>query len=299
MSNSFTTRREVLRASLAGAAGLATGVSFTAAAHAQGANPQGALAGNIRHSVARWTYDFLSLDELCTLVQETGFSAIDLVGSEDWPTLAANGIDCSMCNGAELNLTDGWADPQFHPALIERYRAHIDLVADPGYVHLICFSGNRRDMDPEDGLRAAEAGLKEIIGQAEERSVMLHMELLNSKVNHPDYLCDNTAWGIELCRRIGSPNFKLLYDIYHMQISEGDIIRTIRDNHEYFGHYHTAGNPGRNEIDNTQELNYPAICRAIVETGFTGYVAQEFIPRDKTPDAAAASLRQAIEICDV
>ena len=151
-------------------------------------------------------------------------------------------------------------------------------------------------MDNETGLQNAVEGLQKILPLAEKRGVVIQMELFNSKVDHPDYMCDNSAWGIELCKRLDSPNFKLLYDIYHMQISEGDIIRTIRENHQYFGHYHTAGVPGRHEINETQELFYPAIMKAIVETGYKGFVAQEFIPTNNEPIAA---LKKAISICDI
>ncbi|MFD1217290.1 MULTISPECIES: hydroxypyruvate isomerase family protein [Microbulbifer] len=257
------------------------------------------LKGNINHSVSRWTYGDLSLEKLCMVIKGLGFAAIDLVGPKDWALLKREGVDSSMCNGAEISLEDGWGDSRFHPQLIDNYRKHIDLVADAGYRNLICFSGNARGMDPETGLKNATEGLKKILSQAEKRGVVLQMELFNSKIDHPDYLCDNSAWGIELCKRLGSPNFKLLYDIYHMQISEGDIIRTIRDHHQYFGHYHTAGVPGRNEIDGTQELYYPAIARAIKETGFNGYIAQEFIPTRGSIEGNIESLKSAIQICDV
>jgi hydroxypyruvate isomerase len=257
------------------------------------------LKGNIQHSVSRWTYGDLSIEALCQLVQKLGFSAIDLVGPADWPVLKQYGIDSSMCNGAELNLVDGWSNPEFHDALIKSYRTHIDLVADAGYKNLICFSGNAKGLDREVALQHAVKGLSQILPQAEKRGVVLQMELFNSKVDHPDYLADSSAWGIELCKRLKSDNFKLLYDIYHMQIMEGDIIRTIRDHHQYFGHYHTAGVPGRHEIDDSQELNYPAIAKAIVATGFKGYLAQEFIPTPTTPEGRVQSLAQAIRICDV
>jgi hydroxypyruvate isomerase len=258
-----------------------------------------ALKGNIHHSVSRWTYGDLSIEELCQLVKKLGFGAIDLVGPEDWPMLKKYGIDSSMCNGAELNLVDGWSNPKFHDELIQRYRHHIDLVADAGYKNLICFSGNARGIDRETALQHAVTGLSQILPQAEKRGVVIQMELFNSKVDHPDYLADSSAWGIELCQRLNSNHFKLLYDIYHMQIMEGDIIRTIRDHHQYFGHYHTAGVPGRHEIDETQELNYPAIAKAIVATGFQGYLAQEFIPTADSQVGRAAALAQAVHICDV
>lgn len=257
------------------------------------------LKANINHSVSRWTYGHLSIEELCEVVKEIGFSAIDLVGPEDWPILKKYRIDSSMCNGAELNLEDGWIHPQFHDSLTERYKTHIKLVAEAGYKNLICFSGNARGLTPEQGMMNAVKGLKRIMPYAEKMDVTIQMELFNSKVDHPDYMADNSAWGIELCKQLNSPNFKLLYDIYHMQINEGNIIATIRDNHQYFGHYHTAGVPGRNEIDETQELQYPAIAKAIVDSGFRGYLAQEFIPTPESDQGKATSLRDAISICDV
>ena len=173
------------------------------------------------------------------------------------------------------------------------------LVAKAGYKNLICFSGNRNGMDNETGMKNCVDGLKQIMGLAEQNGVIIQMELFNSKVDHKDYMCDNSPWGVELCKRIGSPNFKLLYDIYHMQINEGDVIRTIRDNHNYFGHYHTAGVPGRHEIDDSQELFYPAIMKAIVATGFKGYVAQEFIPTGKENKEKISALKKAVKTCDV
>src|SRR5687767_1313035 len=254
------------------------------------------LKGNINHSVCRWTYSHLSVEELCLAVKKIGFSAIDLVGPADWPVLKKHGVFSSMCNGAEISLTEGWNSKEHHPTLIKKYTEHIQLTADAGYKNIICFSGNRKGMDDETGLKNSAEGLKQIMALAEKKGIMIQMELLNSKVDHKDYMCDHSAWGVELCKRINSENFKLLYDIYHMQIDEGDVIRTIKDNHKYFAHYHTAGVPGRNEIDDSQELFYPAIMKAIHATGFKGFVAQEFIP--KRPDKLA-SLKQGVEICDV
>jgi hydroxypyruvate isomerase len=205
-----------------------------------------------------------------------------------------------MCYTAgKISLTEGWNNPSFHPGLIKDFTEAIPLVADAGYRNLICFSGNRKGMDDETGLKNCVTGLKQIMALAEQKGVIIQMELFNSKVNHPDYMCDKSAWGIELCKRIGSPNFKLLYDIYHMQINEGDVIRTIQDHHQYFAHYHTAGVPGRHEIDETQELYYPAIMKAILATGFTGHVAQEFMPTAKETKDKIAALKKAIRICDV
>ena len=276
-----------------GAGALALGASLGGAAQAQTAG----LQGNINHSVARWTFGGMPLEDLCQLARQVGLGAIDLCGPEDWPVLARHGLASSMCNGAEISLEDGWAEPANHDRLTESYLRHIDLVAEAGHTNLILFSGNRRGMTDQEGLDNCARGLERILPAAEGAGVVLQMELLNSRVNHPDYLCDRSAWGVALCEQLGSDNFRLLYDIYHMQIMEGDVIRTITDHHRWFGHYHTAGNPGRNEPDDRQELNYPAICRAIRDTGFQGWMAQEFVPSD--PQTAAQSLRDAVLICDV
>jgi len=254
------------------------------------------LKGNIKHSVCRWTYDFLTLDELCQTVKDIGFAAIDLIGPKDWDTLKKHGIYSSMCNGAEISLTEGWNDKQYHPTLVKNYTEYIDLVSKAGYKNLICFSGNRKGMDDQAGLKTCAEGLKQIMSLAEKKGVVLILELLNSKVDHKDYMCDHSAWGVEVCKQVGSENLKLLYDIYHMQIDEGDVIRTIQNNHQYFGHYHTGGVPGRHEIDESQELYYPAVVKAIVAAGYNGYLAQEFIPAKKDK---IESLREAIKICDV
>jgi hydroxypyruvate isomerase len=254
------------------------------------------LKGNIRHAVCRWCYNDIPLEQFCAAARDMGIAAIDLVGPKDWPILKKYRLDSSMCNGAEINLVDGWNDTAFHEQLIRNYTEMIPKVAAAGYKNLICFSGNRRGKDDETGWKNCADGLKKVIGIAEKNGVTLVMELLNSKVNHKDYQCDKTSWGVELANRIGSQNFKLLYDIYHMQIDEGDVISTIRKYHEYIAHYHTGGVPGRHEIDETQELYYPAIMKAIIDTGFKGYVAQEFIP--SWPDKLAA-LKKGIEICDV
>jgi len=290
-------RRHLLKGIVLTSATLAT--TSAASVSSDIAKIQPNLKGNINHSVSRWTYGDLSIEELCEVVKSIGFSAIDLVGPEDWPVLKRYGINSSMCNGAELNLVNGWIHTQFHDELVGRYLRHIDLVASAGYTNLICFSGNARGLSSEQGLENALAGLRRIMPAAEKKGVVIQMELFNSKVDHPDYMADNSAWGISLCKALNSENFKLLYDIYHMQINEGDIIRTIKDNHQYFGHYHTAGVPGRHEIDDTQELNYPAIARAITDIGFKGYLAQEFIPTPKDRLGKIASLKNAVHICDV
>jgi hydroxypyruvate isomerase len=206
------------------------------------------------------------------------------------------GLTSALTNGAGKGIEQGFNDPKLHDELIKSYTEVIPLVAKAGYSQLICFSGNRRGLDDKQGIINCAEGLKKLMPIAEKHNVTLVMELLNSKVNHHDYQCDHTEWGVALCDAIGSDKFKLLYDIYHMQIMEGDVIATINKYHKYISHYHTGGVPGRNEIDETQELYYPAIMQAIVATGYKGYVAQEFIPKrtDKL-----ASLKQGVQICDV
>jgi len=255
-----------------------------------------ALKGNINHGVCAWSMQPLTLEELCAQIKKVGVGAIDLISPDNWDLLKKYDIHCSMCNGAELGLTNGFNEPNFHTQLEKNYSEIIPLVKKAGYQNLIAFSGNRRGMDDETGLKNCEIGLKKILGLAEKNGVIITMELLNSRVDHKDYQCDKSAWGIELCKRLGSENFKLLFDIYHMQIDEGDIIRTIRNNHQYFGHYHTAGNPGRNDLDEHQEINYPPIMEAIVATGFKGYVSHEFIPKGQDKIAA---LGHAVQVCDV
>lgn len=254
------------------------------------------LKNNINHSACFWCYNPIPLDEFLGSLNDLGVKAIDLVGPEDWPLLKKHDIHAAMCWGAGLGIEKGWNDPKLHTELIADYTRVIPLVAEAGYTNLICFSGNRNGMDDTTGLENCVNGLKKVLPLAEKHGVVLQMELLNSKVDHKDYMCDHTLWGVELCKQLGSENFKLLYDIYHMQIMEGDVIRNIQDFNQYFGHYHTGGNPGRHEIDETQELFYPAIMKAIVATGYKGHVAQEFIPswEDKIN-----ALKQGVSICDV
>lgn len=290
------TRRSLLKNIALGASALAMAPA-SALASCDLTEKKYKLKGNINHSVSRWTYGFLTLDELCKTVKEIGFNAIDLVGPKDWPTLQQHGIYSSMCYTAGNNdLYKGLNHTEYHAPLIKEYLDVIPIMAKAKYKNLICFSGARVGMDDETGMKNCADALKKILPLAEKNGVTMVMELLNSKIDHKDYMCDHSAWGVELCKRINSENFKLLYDIYHMQISEGDIIRTIKDNHQYFAHYHTGGIPGRHEIDETQELYYPAVMKAIVETGYKGYVAQEFVPSWENKIDA---LKEAIKICDV
>lgn len=290
-------RRKVIKNLLAGSAAIGASSLFPAFASQNKNKPAVELKGNINHSVCQWCYNFISLEELCIAVKEIGFNAIDLIAPKDWPMLQKYGIYSSMCyHGGEVSLTKGFNDKTYHPQLIKDYTDTIPLVAKAGYKNLICFSGNRNGMDDETGLKNCVEGLQQILPLAEQNGVIIQMELLNSKVDHKDYMCDKTAWGVELCKRLGSPNFKLLYDIYHMQIDEGDVIRTIQNNYQYIGHYHTAGVPGRHEIDEAQELYYPAIMKAILATGFKDYVAQEFMP---AKEDKLKSLKEAVYLCDV
>ena len=297
MAQEPQSRRKVLKRLVVGGS-VVTGASAISWAEKKWYNS--ALKGNINHSVCQWTYNFLPLEDLCKAVKNIGFGAIDLIAPKDWPMLQKYGLYSSMCYiSGKVSLTEGFNRKEFHDYLVKEYLDVIPLMVKAGYKDVICFSGNRNGMDDETGLKNCAEGLKRILPAAEKAGITIHMELLNSKVDHKDYMCDKTPWGVELCKRTGSENFKLLYDIYHMQIDEGDVIRTIRDNHKYIGHYHTAGVPGRHEIDESQELFYPAIMKAIVDTGFKGYVAQEFVPTGKDNDAKIAALKRAVEICDV
>ncbi|MGC8742958.1 MAG: hydroxypyruvate isomerase family protein [Verrucomicrobiia bacterium] len=252
------------------------------------------LKGNIHHSVSRWCYGKLSLDDLCKACVDIGIESVELLGPTEWPTVKKYGLTCAMCNGPD-SIGYGFNRVEHHDDLVSKFEKAIPQVAEAGFPNIICFSGNRRGMSDEEGLENCVKGLKRLMPIAEKYKVTVVLELLNSKVNHKDYMADHTAWGVELCKRVGSERLKLLYDIYHMQIMEGDIIRTIKENYKYIGHYHTGGNPGRNEIDETQEIYYPAVMRAIVSTGYKGFVGQEFVPK-RDP---LTSLRQAIMICDV
>jgi len=252
-----------------------------------------ATKGRIKQSVSRWCFGKWSLDELCEVSKRLGLKAIDLLGPGEFETVKKHGLICSLVNSH--SLTDGLADKKYHETCLAKLRETIDATAAAGFPNVISFSGNRRGIPDDVGVENAVEALKKIAGYAEQKKITIVLEYLNSKVNHKDYMFDNMAWAVEVCKRVGSDRVKILYDIYHAQIMEGDIIRTIRENADYIGHYHTGGNPGRNEIDETQELYYPAILRAIAETGFTGYVAHEFVPKGDP----LAALTYAARICDV
>ncbi|MCC6728881.1 MAG: TIM barrel protein [Chthonomonadales bacterium] len=279
------------RAALAAAAGAAL------SARPGLAEPRDAPArtgGRIRQGVSRWCYGGVALEDLCRRAKEMGIVGIDLLSEPEWATVKAQGLVCSMANGPG-GIADGWNTLANHERLVAESERLLPLVAAMGWPNMILLSGNRRGLSDDEGIRNCVTGIKRIIGSAERLGVTLCMELLNSKRDHKDYQCDHTAWGVQVVKQVGSERFKLLYDIYHMQIMEGDVVATIRENLPYIAHFHTGGVPGRNEIDATQELNYRRVCQAIADGGFTGFVAHEFIPK-RDP---MASLAQAVRICDV
>lgn len=254
------------------------------------------LKGRVHHSVCKWCYEKIPLDEFCQAAKEIGLQSIDLIEAKDFPTLKKNNLICAMVSGVPGGITSGLNRTENHDKIVAFFEKTAPVVAEYGYPNIICFSGNRKGMSDEQGLENCAMGLKRIAPIAEKNKVTVCMELLNSRHNHPDYMCDHSVWGVELVKRVGSENFKLLYDIYHMQIMEGDMIATIRENYRCFAHYHTGGVPGRAEIDESQEINYPAVMRAILDTGFKGFVAQEFVPKRSD---VLASLKQGVQICDV
>jgi len=255
------------------------------------------LKGKVKHSACKWCYPKLPLEMLAETAQELGMKSIELLNPNEWDVMINKGLTCAISNGSELGIEKGFNDPNNHAKLLSDYEKLIPLAADKGIPQIICFSGNRNGMSDEQGLENCAVGLDPIVKMAEKYNVKIVMELLNSKAGgHVDYMCDHTAWGVDLARKLGSTQFKLLYDIYHMQIMEGDVINTIKKNKTYISHFHTGGVPGRNEINETQELNYKAIMKAIHDGGYDGYVAQEFIPTRMDP---LESLREGVKICDV
>ena len=286
---------------LGGAASEALGADDSSAAAArpgEAADRELVVRGSIKQSVCRWCYQKLTVAQLAAGAKRIGLRSVELLEPEEWPAVKAAGLTCAMVNAPgdpATRLTSGFNHVENHARLVPAYLERIAWVKEAGLPNLICFSGSRAGLSDEQGLANCTTGLAAILPAAERAGVTICMELLNSKVDHADYQCDHTAWGVALVTRVASPRFKLLYDIYHMQIMEGDVVRTIRDNHQHIAHYHTGGVPGRHEIDGAQELHYPAVMRAIRDTGFTGYVAQEFIPT-RTP---LVSLAEAAKICAV
>ena len=253
------------------------------------------LKGNIHHSVSQWCYADIPLTDLARACVEMGIESIELLQEKDWATITEFGLKCAVGYATDWGIPKGFNRIGNHPKLIADYEAMIPKAATAGIPNLICFSGNSEGQKDEEGLIHCATGIRKLIPLAEKHGVTLIMELLNIH-DHDDYQCNKTHWGATLCEMVGSERFKLLYDIYHMQIMEGNVIDTFRKYHQYIGHIHTGGVPGRHETDDTQELYYPAIMRAIVETGYKGYVGQEFIP---TGTDKLESLRKCIAICDV
>ncbi|HCZ36782.1 MAG TPA: hydroxypyruvate isomerase [Cytophagales bacterium] len=285
-------RKQALKSIAATAAGV---VALPEMVKAMNKLPE-TLNNKINHSVCQWCYNSIPLEDLAKAAKEIGLKSIELLGADQWAVVQKHGLTCAMAYATDIGLNKGFNDPSLHEKLLKDYSISIPKAAAAGLKSVICFSGNANGLSAEQGIENCAKGLAPVMKIAEQHNILVQMELLNSKVDHKDYQCDHTAWGVKLAEKLGSPNFKLLYDIYHMQIMEGDVIATIRKHHKYIGHYHTGGVPGRNEIDDTQELYYPAIMRAIVETGYTGFVGQEFIP--KRPDKLA-SLKQGVGICDI
>jgi len=289
-------RRSALQKITGGTAAIAAAASLPKQVIAADAAASAPLKGNIRHSVCKWCYGSIPLEEFCVAAKQMGIESVELLEVNDFPTLKKYGLVCAMVSGVPGGITEGLNRKQNHDAIVKFFEKTTPTVAEYGYPNIIVFSGNRKGMSDQEGLENCAEGLKLIMPIAEKQKVTVCMELLNSKRSHKDYMCDHTAWGVELCKRVGSERFKLLYDVFHMQIMEGDVIDTIKESQRYIGHYHTGGVPGRGEIDDSQEIFYPAVMKAIVATGFKGFVAQEFVPKRKD---ALASLKQGVQICDV
>jgi hydroxypyruvate isomerase len=254
--------------------------------------------GRIQQSVIHWCFKPMPVEELADHAARMGLKSVELVSPDNWPTLKKLGLICAI--SSSHGFTKGFAHKEEHAECLEILRKQIDLTSEAGFPNIITFSGFRRGISDEEGMKNMVDGLKQIVGHAEKKKVTVCLEMLNSRVNiemkgHPDYFCDKIELAVDVCKRVGSERMKVLFDIYHVQIMEGDIIARIKQFHPYIGHYHTAGVPGRNELDDTQEINYVPIMKAIVETGYKGYVGQEFIPtRDK-----ALALNEAVKLCDV
>jgi hydroxypyruvate isomerase len=276
---------------LAAAAALTPATAF---AELEMRRPRASSAGRLKHSVSRWCYGRIPLDELCKAAKTIGYDSVELLSEKDWTIPKQHGLTCAMANGFGT-IPVGFNRPDNHDKLVADATRMIPLVAAAGVPNIVCFSGNRAGLSDGEGIANCIAGFRRITPLAEQHGVTLCLELLNSKVDHKDYQADHTAWGVQVVQGVGSPRLKLLYDIYHMQIMEGDVVATIRANFPHIAHFHTGGVPGRNEIDDTQELNYRRIMQVIAGLGFTGYIAQEFVPKREPLE----SMRQAFEICNV
>jgi hydroxypyruvate isomerase len=289
MTHRTLTRRAALKS------GLAATTLATLTASLRGEDQAPPRKNRIHQSACRWCYKQIPLDQLCASAAQIGLKGIDLLNVDEWDVARRHGLICTMGYAGGGTIPDALNRPEHHDAIEAAFRTNIPLAAKAGVPNVITFSGNRRGMSDDEGARNTVAGLNRLKKIAEDNGVTICMELLNSKVNHPDYMCDHTAWGVRVVSEVNSPNVKLLYDIYHMQIMEGDLISTITTNLAWIAHFHTGGVPGRHELDDTQEVQWDGIMRAIAAAGFKGYVAHEFVPvRDPL-----SSLRAAVDLCDV
>jgi hydroxypyruvate isomerase len=282
------TRRTLLKSSIAS-------LAATQAAPLLGLDLPSTRKGRIRQSVSRWCYSRIPLDQLAEYASKIGLQGIDLLQPEEYELPRRYGLLCTMGYAGAGEINKALNRAENHAAIESGLRSNIPRAAKAGVPNVITFSGNRGGLSDEEGARNTIAGLNRVKKIAEDHGVTICLELLNSKRDHPDYMCDHTTWGVRVVREVNSPNVKLLYDIYHMQIMEGDLIATIRENIQWIGHFHTGGVPGRHELDSTQEVQWNGVMRAIAEKGFKGYVAHEFVP---TGDPLV-SLRDAVEMCVV
>ena len=288
-------RRTLLQGAVAGAAAALT---LPAIGRSATPDPYRAKGGRINHSVVPWCFRPMTLEQLCAAAVQLGLKSVELVTPDKFPLLKQHGLACALTSSH--GFAKGFAHVEEHAECLKSLTERIDATAAAGFKSVITFSGFRRGLSDEVGMKNMVDGLKKIAGHAEKQGVTLCLEMLNSRVatemkGHPDYFCDDMDRSVEVCRRVGSSHVKVLFDIYHVQIMHGDVISRIKQYKEWIGHYHTAGVPGRNEIDDTQEINYRPIMQAIAESGYRGYVGHEFVPlRDKV-----TSLREAVRICDV
>jgi hydroxypyruvate isomerase len=300
-SKSSVTRRELL----VGAATLGAASLTQTPAHADVPNTGTVSAdwkvtnGRINQSVVHWCFNPMEVETLAREAAAMGLKSVELVDPKYWPMLKQHGLICAI--SSSHGFVKGFNHVENHAECLEKLMRSIDATSAAGWPSVITFSGMREGISEEEGLKNTVDGMKKVIGHAEKKKVNLCIEMLNSRVDiemkgHPDYQCDTIEWAAEVCKRVGSPRMKILFDIYHVQIMQGDVITRIKQFKDYIGHYHTAGVPGRNELDNRQEINYPPIMQAIVDTGYEGYVGQEFIPRESDK---IASLRNAAKLCDV
>jgi hydroxypyruvate isomerase len=292
---------------MAAAAGIASGASAAEPEKKAGATEAladyGVKVGRINQSVVHWCFKPMTIETLCQHAARLGCKSVELIDPKEWGTLKKYGLVCAITgsHGFEKGLNN----PANHGECIDKLTRSIEATADAGFFSVITFSGFNPDkLSDEEGIKNTVAGVKKVIGLCEKRKVNLCIEPLNTRVDiemkgHPGYQCDKVEWAVEVCKQVGSDRMKILFDIYHTQIMQGDVITRIRQYKDLIGHYHTAGNPGRNDLDDTQEINYPAIMREIIATGYKGYVGQEFIPKDKSPEGMVSALRQAVKLCDV